>query len=327
MLKRREALGFGLALLGGLAATRRATAQSDWPRKPIKVIVTFAPGGLTDTVARFLANRLAPVLGQPVVVDNRAGAGGAIGMDALAKSPGDGYTLAVGSISPIVLNPHVTKVPYDPLKDFVPVASVMFSPTLFLATAAFKGRTFDDLIKLSRAAPGSVSVATSGYGTLAHVTIEQINRKAGIKLMHVPYKGGSQVVTDAAGAQYDTLLAPASAIISSMIEQGKLRVLAVGAPSRLKTLPQIPTLEELGYPEANLGSLFGVFAPTGTPPDIVRRLNAETNKILREKATEDMMLAQDNVPSPATQEQFAAVIREQYDANAKLAKEVNLRVE
>ena len=189
MLSRRITLG--LCLLAGLAGIAgRAVAQGNWPVRPVKIVVPYPAGGVTDAVARMLAERLSPLLGQTVLVDNRAGAGGTIGMDSVARAQ-DGHTLAFAAISPLTLNPHIMKVPYDPIKDFVAIASVMSSPVYVLATAKFKGVTFNDAIAMAKAQPGKVSVASSGYGTLGHIMIEQVRRKSGADFTHVPYKAAA----------------------------------------------------------------------------------------------------------------------------------------
>jgi tripartite-type tricarboxylate transporter receptor subunit TctC len=326
MTTRRSALGLGLGFLAAAVLPPAARAQAQWPSRPVKIVVPYPPGGVTDVVARMLGEQLRPLLGQPVVVDNRAGAGGTIGMDAVAKAD-DGHTLAFAAISPLTLNPHIMKVQYDPLKDFQPVASVMYSPVYVLATTRFKGRVFDDAIAATKAGPDRVSIASSGFGTLGHIMIEQIRRKSGADLTHVPYKGGSQLVTDAAGAQFDLLVANPFAPINSLIEQGKLRVLAVTGPRRLPNLPQVPTLAELGYPEANLTSLFGFYAPASLPPEAVRRLNADINKVLAGQDVQEQLRKLDNVVSPATPQQFEAMIRQDHAANARIIREANIKAE
>lgn len=325
MISRRTTLGLGLlAGLTGIAG--HALAQGNWPVRPVKIVVPYPAGGVTDAVARMLAERLSPLLGQPVVVDNRAGAGGTIGMDSVARSD-DGHTLAFAAISPLTLNPHIMKVPYDPMKDFAAVASVMYSPVYVLATPKFKGGAFTDAIAIAKAQPGKVSIASSGYGTLGHIMIEQIRRKSGSDLTHVPYKGGGQLITDAAGGQFDLFVANPLASINGLIDEGKLRVLAVTGPRRLPNLQQVPTLAELGYAEANLTSLFGFYAPAATPQDVVRRLNAEINKVLAEKDMQERLRKLDNIVSSGTAQQFAAIIEKEYAANARVVKEASIKAE
>lgn len=326
MNTRRSALVSGASLAALAMFGRGALAQAGWPNRAVKIVVPYPAGGVTDAVARMLAEELRPHLGQPVVVDNRAGAGGTIGMDAVAKAD-DGHTLAFAAISPLTLNPHIMKVQYDPMKDFAAVASVMYSPVYVLATPRFKGRTFADVIALAKAQPGKVSIASSGYGTLGHIMIEQIRRKSGADLTHVPYKGGSQLITDAAGGQFDLFVANPLASINGLIDEGKLRVLAVTGPRRLPNLQQVPTLAELGYPEANLTSLFGFYAPASMQPDVVRRLNTEINKVLAEKETQERLRKFDNVVSSGTPQQFASVIEKEHAANARVVKEANIKAE
>ncbi len=326
MTSRRTTLGLGLGLLAGATVTPSIWAQANWPTRPVKIVVPYPAGGVNDAVARMLADKLSPLLGQPVVVDNKAGAGGTIGMDFVAKSD-DGHTLAFAAISPLTLNPHIMKVQYDPMKDFVAVASVMYSPVYVLATPKFKGKSFADVIAAAKAQPGKVSIASSGYGTLGHIMIEQIRRKSGADLTHVPYKGGSQLITDAAGGQFDLFVANPLASINGLIDEGKLRVLAVTGPRRLPNLPQAPTLAELGYAEANLTSLFGFYAPATMPPDVVRRLNTEINKLLAGSDMQERLRKLDNVPSSGTPQQFTAVIEKEHAANARVVKEANIKAE
>ena len=325
MTTRRSVLALGVGSFAA-ASLLPARAQGQWPTRPVKIIVPYPAGGVNDVVARMLAEHLRPMLGQPVVVDNRAGAGGTIGIDAVAKAD-DGHTLAFAAISPLTLNPHIMKVAYDPLKDLQAVASVMYSPVYVVATPRFKGRSFADAIAAAKAAPGKVSLASSGYGTLGHVMIEQIRRKSGADFTHVPYKGGTQLITDAVGGQFDLFVANPFAALNGQIEEGKLRVLAVTGPRRLPKLAQVPTLAELGIPEANLTSLFGFYAPASMPPDIVRRLNADINKVLAATEVQEQLRKVDNVLSTGTPQQFAEVIRKEHAANARIVKDANIKAE
>lgn len=326
MTSRREALRLGIALTAAALVPQIARASAPWPTRPVKIIVPYPAGGVTDAVTRMLGEHLRPLLGEAVVVENRAGAGGTIGMDVLAKAT-DGHTLAFAAISPLTLNPHIMKLQYDPLKDIVPVASVMYSPVYVMATSRFKGATFADAIAMAKDGRGGVSIASSGYGTLGHVMIEQIRRKSGSGLTHVPYKGGGQLVTDAAGGQFDLLVANPFAPINNLIAAGKLRVLAVTGPRRLPAMPNVPTLAELGYAEANLTSLFGFYAPSSMPADHVHRFNAAINQILAEKGVREQLLKLDDVVSTGTPQEFAATIDREFAANAKIVREANIRAE
>jgi tripartite-type tricarboxylate transporter receptor subunit TctC len=302
-----------------------ATAQ-EFPARPVRIIVVYPPGGTSDAVARLLAEKLAPALGQQVLVENRGGAGGAIGMDAMAKSAADGHTVAFGAISPLTLLPHVGKVPYDALKDVAPLASVMYSPVYLLATPAFPGRDFAELVALAKSKPGTLRVGTSGIATLGHLMVEQL-RIAGLELTHVPYRGGGQVITDAAGGQFELFTANPSPGVNTMLQQGRFRILAVAAPRRLAAQPAIPTLTELGYPDSNYTSHFGFFAPAKSPEAARRRLHAEINAALAVPEVAERLVRLDNVVAPSSMEQFAQVVRREYEANAKIVAQARIRSE
>jgi tripartite-type tricarboxylate transporter receptor subunit TctC len=297
-----------------------------WPSKPVRIIVVYPPGGTSDVVARLLADKLAPALGQQVLVENRGGAGGAIGMDAMAKSAPDGHTLAFSAISPLTLLPHVGKVPYDPLADVAAVASVMYSPVYLLATPAFTGNNFADLVAQAKAKPGALRAGTSGIATLGHLMVEQL-RLAGISLTHIPYRGGGQVITDAAGGQFELFTANPSPGVNALILQGKFRILAVAAPARLAALPAVPTMTELGYPDSSYTSQFGIFAPGKTPQAVSQRLHAEIGAALALPDVAKRLARLDNVVAPLSMEQFAQVIRREYEANARIVAKTGMRSE
>ena len=298
-----------------------------WPRHPVRVVVPYPAGGVNDVIARQFGERMAATLGQAFVIDNRGGAGGTIGMTEMARSAGDGSTFAFGAISPLTLNPHIMKVGYDPLRDITPVASVMYAPVYVLATTAFKGKDFAAVLDAAQRHPQGVSVATSGYGTLAHIMVEQLRRKSGANLVHVPYKGGSQLITDAAGAQFDLLLANPYAPVNALIAEGKLRVLAVTGPRRVPTLPQAPTLGELGFAAANLTSVFGFYAPSSTPAAIVQRFHAEVNRQLQSAGMQERLRKLDTIPYAMEQQAFAALVRQDYVANARVVSEAGIRAQ
>lgn len=311
-----------------LALTRTAHAQATgWPAKPLKVIVAYPTGGPADSAARQIAERLTTSLGQPVVIENRAGASGSIGMDALAKAAPDGHTIGFASISPLSLSPHVGRVPYDPLKDVMPVARVMYSPIYVLATPAFTGTSLADALAQARARPGRLNFATSGVASVGHLMLEALMRQAKVEINHVPYKGGGQIITDAVGGQFDLLTQNPSPTLNAMIAQGKLRVLAVAAPQRLSAMPDKPTLLELGHPAANLTSVFGFFAPARTRPEIVARLNTEINAVLATRDMQERLARIDNVVSPASVEQFVSQIAAEHEANARLVREAGIRAD
>src|SRR2546423_1644896 len=325
-LSRRHALAAIAAAL--LAPSPGAVfAGNDWPVKPVRIVVPYAPGGTSDAVARLLGERLQAALGQPVVVENKPGAGATTGIDAVAKSAPDGHVLAFSAISPLTLSPHLQRVPYEPLKDLTPVAQVMYSPVYLIATSAFTGKTFADALAQAKARPGQVTMASSGMGSIGHVMLEQIGRKAGVRFNHIPYKGGGQVINDALGAQFELFTTNPSPAVNGAIAQGKLRVLAIAAPQRLSTMPDVPTFTELGHPDANLSSLFGLFAPSRTPREVLVKLNAEINKLLADKDVQERLAKLDNMVSPTSIDAFTMRVQREYDANAAVVRQAGIKVD
>ena len=328
LLHRRSLLitGASMAASGWPALASAAKASTTaWPNKPIRLIVPYPAGGINDVVARMFGDQMGQTLGQPFVVDNKPGAGATIGMAELAKAD-DQHTFAFGAISPLTLNPYLMKVAYDPMQDIIPVASVMYAPVYVLVTTAFTGKSFADVLAQAKTSKG-ISVATSGYGTLAHIMVEQLIRATGGKFVHVPYKGGSQLVTDAAGAQFDLLLANPFAPINALIEQDKLRVLATTGPQRIPAFKDIPTLGELGFDKANQTSLFGFYAPSNTEPAVIARFHAEVNRIVLSADMRQRLRKLDNVPRASRQEDFATAVRKDYALNGVVIEQAHIRVQ
>jgi tripartite-type tricarboxylate transporter receptor subunit TctC len=315
------------ALLAGAALALPASAQQPFPNKPIRLVVPYPPGGVSDAVARALAEKLTAQMGQPVIVENKAGASGTIGVDAVAKAAPDGHTLAFSAISPLVLSPHLGKVPYHAEKDLAPVASIMLSPVLLLATPASQARDFRDLLGGARDKPNSVRWATSGPASLGHLMLEQLQAAAKVEMVHVPYKGGGQQMTDALSGQFEVLSVNAGPAIGEHIKAGRLRVLAVGAPKRLDSLPAVPTLAELGYPRANLSSQFGIFAPGALPQRLLDRLNAEFNQALQAPDIRARLLASDNVPTGGSAAAFARDLAAESESNARIIKAAGIKAD
>ncbi|TFZ05757.1 tripartite tricarboxylate transporter substrate binding protein [Ramlibacter henchirensis] len=314
-----------IAALAGLALPA-VHAQAAWPSRPVRIVVAYPPGGVSDVVARALGERMAASLGQSVVIENKAGASGSIGLDAVAKST-DGHTFGFAAISPVALNPHLGKSPFDPARDLVPAASVMYSPVLLLATPATPVRDMQELLAAARARPGAVRWATSGPASLGHVMLEQLKAAARVDITHIPYKGGGQQITDALGGQFEVLSVNTGPTVSQHVKAGKLRVLAIGAPARLEAFPNTPTLAELGFPAANMTSLFGLFAPAGLPAGVLERLNAEVNKALAHPDLRARLVASDNVPTGGTAAEFARQIATESDNNARIIRAANIRAD
>lgn len=321
MLHRRSFM----AALAAASLDAAYAAPAAWPARAVHVVVAYPPGGISDLVARLLADKLSGSLRVPVVVENRAGAGGMIGMETVAKARPDGYTLGFCAISPLALSPHLGPLNFDPVHDIAPVASVMYTPVLVAATPAFEGRTFADLLATARARPGDMRWATSGNATIGHLVLEEVKAIAHVDITHVPYKGGGQQITDALSGQFEILSTNVAPAQVDHVRSGRLRALALGSPARSEALPDVPTLAELGFPSANLVSLFGVFAPGRTPPDVVARLNSEINKILESADFRGRLLAADNAPSVGTSADFARLIANASEENARIVRAARIR--
>lgn len=298
-----------------------------WPTRSVRLVVAYPSGGVSDVVARALADRLTPALGVPVVVENKAGASGAVGMDAVARATPDGGTFGFSALSPLTLNPYLGHAAPDLRKALAPVASVMVSPVLLLGTPALAATDFRGLLALAREKPGALRWATSGPASLGHLMLEQLKAAARLDITHVPYKGGGQQLTDAIGGQFEVLSVNAGPTVLQQVQAGKLHPLAVGAPARLEGLPGLPTLAELGWPAANLSSQFGVFAPAGTPPALVERLNAAINQALADPGLRSRLLAAGNLPTGGSPAALALAIANESEANARIVRAAGIRAE
>ncbi len=324
-LRRRLLAGLPALFAAGLPFSALAQAPA-WPSKPIRIIVAYPAGGVSDVVARALGDKLSSQLHTPVVVENKAGAGGSIGMDMVTKAAPDGYTLGFSAISPLVLNPHLGKSPFDPARDIAPVASVMYSPVLLMGTPATGAKDFRQLLAAAKARPGEVRWATSGLASLGHIMLEQIMLTGKLQITHVPYKGGGQQLNDALSGQFEVLSTNAGPAVMQQMKAGKLQALAVGAPKRLETLPDVPTLAELGFAAANMSSQFGIFAPAQTPAPVLERLNTEINKALALPDIKARLEATDNVPTGGRAADFARQIAAESETNARIIRAANIQM-
>lgn len=308
-------------LIGWLALLAMGAALAQpWPSRPLRLVVAYPPGGISDEISRALADKLGAQLGTPVLVEHRAGAGGALAMEMLAKATPDGHTLVFSAISPLVLTPHLGKVGYDPLKDIAPIIGVMFTPVLVVGTPALKAASFAAMLEAARARPGAIRWASSGLSTTGHRVLEQVKLIAGVDITHIPYKGGGQQLNDALGGQFELLSTNAGAQQMQYIRNGRFKALAVGAPARLDLLPEVPTLAELGFAPANLVSLFGIFAPGKTPEPVLARLNLELNKALQQADIRQRLLAVNNLPAGGSAAEFARHIAREWESNRRLVE-------
>lgn len=303
-VQRRIALG---ALLAAAIASS-AFAQA-WPAKPIKMIVPFPAGGGTDLFARTIGQRLADSNKWTVVIDNKPGAGGNLGVDAVAKSPADGYTLVLGQTSNLAINPTLySKLPYDPVKDLVPVALVASAPLLIVTAADSPYKSLADVVAASKAKPGSITFGSPGNGTASHLAGELFQKAAGVKFQHIPYKGAAQALTDVMSGQVNVYVGSVPTLIGH-VKNGKLRALATTALKRTAEMPQTPTIAESGFKGFEAVTWFGFLAPAGTPPAVVKTLNAEINKALSNKDVAAKLESEGGDVMGGTPEQFAELLK------------------
>ena len=297
---------FLLALLVALAAP---AAAQNYPAKPIRLIVPFPPGGGTDLFSRAIAAKLTETLHWTIVVDNKPGAGGNLGVDAAAKSPPDGYTMVMGQTSDLAVNPTLyRKLPYDPLKDLEPVVLVASAPIIIVTAESSPYRSLADIVAAARQKPARLTLATPGNGTVAHLTGVMLQRAAGIELVHVPYKGAAQALPDLMGGQVDLYSSSVSSVIGQ-IKGGKVRAIAVASAKRSPALPDVPTVAESGYPGFDADSWYGLLMPAGTPAAIVQRVNAEVNKLLALPELRERIGAEGGEALGGTSARFAALLK------------------
>ena len=315
-----------IAVLVLVALASTADAQS-WPSKPIRIISPYPPAGANDLLARIIAPKLSEQLGQPVVVENRAGATGNIGAELVAKAPADGYTLLMGQAGNLTINISLmAKIPFDPVRDFSPVTMVASTPNVLVVHPSLPVRTVKDLIALAKAKPGQINYATSGIGSPGHLAAELLNKSAGIRLVHIPYKGAAPALLDVvAGNAHLYFTSAVSA--QPFIPSGRLRMVAVASAKRSPSLPEVPTVAEAGFPEFDVSSWWGVVAPASTPREVVMRLQTEIHRVIalpeiRAKLAEQGLDIATNTP-----EQFAAYIKSETAKWAKLIREVGVKPE
>lgn len=293
-----------LATLAALAIPLAGWAQGTWPDRPVKLIVPFAPGGVTDTSGRVIAEGLSRRLGQQVVVENKPGASGNIGTQSVAIAPADGYTLVLAFDGTMVINPHVfANIPFDTLRDFAPVGKIGDATLILVSHPAFPGKTLKDVIDISKKDPKGLSYGTSGIGGTPHIAGELLNMKTGSKLVHVPYKGGGQAMSDALGGNIPLVYTAVAGAIKH-VEAGKLHAVAVSSRTRSPSMPGTPTFIEAGVPDFEANSWVGILAPAKTPRPVIDRLNRELNALLTSPEVVERLAKLGIVATPGTPEQF-----------------------
>ncbi|MFO1305942.1 MAG: tripartite tricarboxylate transporter substrate binding protein [Burkholderiales bacterium] len=304
-----------------------AHADGPYPSKPIRLVVPFAPGGTSEIVARAVAQQLTTQLGQSVFVENKAGGAGTIAMAEVAKAAPDGYTLILGHVGTLAVNPYaMAKQPYDVNRDFVPVALLARVPNLFVLNANVPAKDFKEFVALAKKEPGKLNYGSAGNGSAGHLAFEYLKLVTGIDVVHVPYKGTGPQLQDLIGGRLDASSAGLPALMAQ-IKSGKLRPIAVGTPQRIPALPDVPTVAELGYKDFETSQWYGIMAPKGTPKEIVSRLNAEINKALASSAV-TQRFADDNAASGVgSPEDFAVFIGKEQARWKEVVERGNIRIE
>jgi tripartite-type tricarboxylate transporter receptor subunit TctC len=318
-------LGWGRALAAAMMALLPLTAAAQaWPTKPVKIVVPFAAGGATDVVARLLGQKLTEAWGQAVVVEDRAGAGGNIGADVVAKSPADGYTLLMTSGSIVTANPYMYRdMPFDPAKDLVPITNVATGPQVIAVNTNVPARDLKEFIAYAKAHPGIVNFGSAGVGTQTHLAAENFAYSAGVDMIHVPYKGESAALTDLIGGQIQ-LVTPNLGAAIAFIQQGKIKALAVTSRERVANLPEVPAASE-SLPGFENSGWFGLMAPAGTPKEVIDKIQRDSAKILLSDEFKAKLAQQGMVPVGNSPSDFAAAIREESARWEKVIRQRGLK--
>ncbi|MDT6960695.1 tripartite tricarboxylate transporter substrate binding protein BugE [Cupriavidus sp. SZY C1] len=321
----KTALTLAIAATASVASI--AHAQSNYPSKPIRLIIPFAPGGTTDIVGRGVADQMSRILGQPVVVENRAGGGGSIGADAIAKSAPDGYTIGISTVSTMAVNPACNpKLSYDPIKDFKPIANVANVANVIAVNPSFPAKDYKEFLAVLKANPGKYSYASSGTCGFGHMLGEQFKVSTKTFMVHIPYRGAGPALNDVLAGQVPIMV---DNLPSSMpyIKAGKLRPIVVAWNKRVEGLPNVPTFGEMGLKEPNDPAWYGLVAPAGTPDDVIAKLNGAVVKALQDKGFVDRLQAAGAEPSGNSPAQHAAEIKKEFDKMKNLVKVQNIKLE
>jgi tripartite-type tricarboxylate transporter receptor subunit TctC len=317
---------FHFVLIAALLCAANIYAQS-YPTKPIRLVITYPPGGNTDLVGRALAQKLSELLGQQVVVDNRGGAGGVLGTMITAQAAPDGYTIMLGTSAGMVINPLLSrKLTYDPVRDFAPVSMVVIVPQLLVINPQLPVKNVRELIALAKAKPGYLSAGSSGVGTPNHLGTELLKWLAGVNIVHVPYKGGGAAITDLIGGQIHMAFSSVPAVLP-LIKSGRLVALGVGSAKRSPALPNVPTIAEAGVPGYEYTTWYGIFAPARTPRPLVTQLNAAIVHVLKSPDLNERLVSQGGDPESSTPEELARYMAAESQRWAKTIKAAGIRID
>jgi tripartite-type tricarboxylate transporter receptor subunit TctC len=314
-------------LLAALSSAAGALAQT-YPAKPIRLVVPFPPGGAADLTARTLGQKMGDQLGQPIVIENKPGANGVLGIDTVAKAAPDGYTIVLTDRGSLAVNPSLyAKLPYDPLKDFAYIGIVTDGPYVLVANPKLDVKTPQELVALSKAKPGTLSYASYGVGSMPQLNLEAFNQQMGTDMLHVPYKGAGPAAQAAVAGDVSVTIAAVPAV-QGFIKDGRLRALAVGSDKRFAVLPDVPTMKELGAPgDILVPTYFALLAPAGTPPAIVEKLNAEMKKAIADSVVAERLSGAGLLPQGGTPEAMAASLKQDVPRFAELVRKIGIKPE
>jgi len=309
------------------ACTLSAASAQEFPSRPVRIVVPWPPSGNVDITARTLAPTYGEALGQPVIVENRAGAGGTIGTAAVVKSPADGYTLLLGSSGTVTSGPAVYKnLAYDPLKDLVPIGPIQSVPIVLTAAPKTPVSSFREYFELARSRPGVLTIASAGIGSSNHLAIELFMRQATLQLVHVPYKGSGPAISDLLGSQVESMMDQLTASLGH-IREGRIKALAISSPKRSPLLPDVPTLDELGVKGYEASTFTGIFAPSGVAQSVQQKLSAALRKAMSNESVRSRYAAMGVEVMDMTQAEFAAYVRADYEKWLRVAREGNIVAE
>ncbi len=325
MQRRMMAAAAVLAVLLPGAVMAQSGNGADWPAKPVRLLVGSAPGGGTDAMARAVADRLGPLLKQPVIVENKPGVSNTLAADVTAKST-DGHTMVMGVVTAHAIAPHLLKLNYDNNKDLVPVAFVGMVPNVLIVTNGLAAKSVPELVTLAKKDPGHVNFASSGTGSTQHIAAEMFKDAAGIDIVHVPYKGSSAALVDLVSGQVQMSFDTMPSVIGQ-IKNGKLRALAVTSPKRNAQLPNVPTMAEAGLPAVEIGAWYGVYMPASTPKAVQQRVNDEVNKVLAMPETKARLEAVGAELTPMTQADFAAFHSAEFKRFGDIIRKNNIKID
>ncbi len=328
MRKETMVLVAGLLLgSGSHLLAQGSAATADYPNKPVRFMVGFPPGGSTDIIARLIAPQLSQRLGQPIVLDNRAGAGGVIGVDQVAKAPPDGYTMGFGIAGALTSNVTLMpKLPYDPLKDLVPVSRVIINPMALVVKSSLGVNTVQEFIAAAKAQPGKFSYGTAGPGTVMNLAGERLKQMADIDITHVPYKGSAPAAVDLLGGQIQAMIADL-ATVKPHLDSGRLKALGVTSPQRSPVAPELPTIAESGVPGYEFSIWIALVMPAATPPEIVSRINSELKAVLNDPKVRGPLLAAKTEPAPTTPQEMRSIIQTEIAQYASIIKAAGIKLD